>query len=110
MGPMVQAAPLVVTAMVATHQQDVEASRQAAVWQVAAVAPWSAIEEASPLRPPTKANRRVSFSMTTRYHLTRMSLCTSGCGNFPVPGLLRSMRQSRRRPRLTRRLQQRGPR
>jgi hypothetical protein len=46
---MVWAAPLVVTAVVAAHQQAVEAARHAAVRQVATVAPRWAIKEAAPL-------------------------------------------------------------
>jgi hypothetical protein len=93
-GLAVRAAPLAVA-----HQQVVEASWQAAVRQVAVVAPWWVIEEAAPLAvlaplwPPVRANRRVSFLMTTMYHPTRMSLCRSGCINFPTLGLPRSMRQ-----------------
>jgi hypothetical protein len=77
-----------------------ETSRQEAVWQVATVAPRRMIEEAAPLvvlaplRPPARANRRVSFSMMTRYRLMRMSLCRSGCDDFLVPGLPRSTRRS----------------
>jgi hypothetical protein len=37
-------------------------------------------------QPPARENRRVSSLMTMRYHLTRMSLYKSGCGNSPVLG------------------------
>jgi hypothetical protein len=99
LGLAVQVAPLVVTSVVAAHQQVVEVSWQAAVRLVATLAPRRAIEEAAPLAvlaplwPPARANRCVSFSMTTRYSPTRMRLCRSRCGNFPALGLQRSMRR-----------------
>jgi hypothetical protein len=94
-----RAAPLVVTAVVVARQQAVEASQQAAVWQVTAVAPQRVVEEVAslavptPLRPPARANMRVSFLMMMRYHPMRMSLCRSGCSNFPALGQPCPMRQ-----------------
>jgi hypothetical protein len=110
----VRATPLLVTAVVAARQQAVEASRQASVRQVAAVAPQQAVEEAAPLavpaplRPPARANKRMSFSMTTRYRPTRTSLCRSGYGNFSSLGRPCQTRRPRRRLRLTRRPRRRG--
>jgi hypothetical protein len=106
----VRATPLLVTAVVAARQQAVEASRQASVRQVAAVAPQQAVEEAvpAPLRPPARANKRMSFSMTTRYRPTRISLCRSGYDNFSSLGRPCQTRRSRRRLRLTRRPRRRG--
>jgi hypothetical protein len=79
-GSAVRATPLVVTTS--------EASRQATVGQVAVVAPRWVVEGAPPvvlaLRPPVRANRRVSSLMTMRYRPTRMSLCRSGYGNSPA--------------------------
>jgi hypothetical protein len=100
-GSAVRAAPLVVTAMVAAREQAVEASQQAAVQQVAAVAPRQAVEEAAPLailaplRPLARENRRMSFLMTTRYRSMRMSLYRSGCSNFSALGRPCSMRRLR---------------
>jgi hypothetical protein len=48
----------------------------------------------APLWPPTRANRRVSFSMTMRYHPMRMSLYRTSCANFPTLGRLSPMRRS----------------
>jgi hypothetical protein len=98
---VVWAAPLVVTATVATRERAVEPSPQAVVWQVAVVAPRQAVEEVAPLavpaplRPLARANRCVSFLMTMRYRRTRTSLCRSGCGNFPALGQPCSMRRLR---------------
>jgi hypothetical protein len=89
---MVRAVPLVVTAAVVAREQAVEASPQAVVRQVAVVVPRQAVEEAAPLavpaslRPPARANRRVSFLMMMRYCLTRTSLCRSGYDNFLALG------------------------
>jgi hypothetical protein len=94
----------VVMAVVAARQQVVEASRQAAVRQVATVAPQRAVEEAAPLtipaplRPPARANGRVLLSMMMMNRPTRMSLCRSSYGNFPVLGRPCPMRQPRRQP------------
>jgi hypothetical protein len=57
-------------------------------------------------RLPARGNIRASSLMMTRYHLTRMSLCRSGCGNSPALDRWCSMR----RPRLIRRPRTRGPR
>jgi hypothetical protein len=78
-GSAVWVAPLVVMAT--------EVSRQAAVRQVAVVAPRWVVKGAPPVVP------------------ARMSLCRSGCGNSLAPGRQCTMR----RPRLTRRPQTRGP-
>jgi hypothetical protein len=97
-GSAVWVAPLVVTAAVAAHEQDMEASRQVVVQQVAVVAPWQAVEEVAPLAvlaplwPLARANWRVSLLMMMRYHLTRMGLCRSSCGNFSALGRPCSMR------------------
>jgi hypothetical protein len=83
---MVRVAPLVVMAAVA------DASPQAAVQQVAVVVPRQAVKEAAslavpaPLQPRARANKRVSFLMTMRYHPTRRSLCRTACDNFPALG------------------------
>jgi hypothetical protein len=97
-GSAVWAAPLLVMAAVAAREQAVEASLQAAVRQVAVVAPRQAVEEAAPLAVPTllrplaRANRRVLFLVMMRYRPTRMSLYRSSCDNFPVLGRLCLMR------------------
>jgi hypothetical protein len=93
------------------------ASQQAAARQTTVVASRQATEEVAPLRPLARASRLESSLTTMRSHPMRMSLCRSGCGGFPVlqgragAGLIpsRLMRRPRRRPRLTRRPQTRGP-
>jgi hypothetical protein len=43
--------------------------------------------------PSARSNRRASSLMTRRYRPTRMSLCRSGCGNFPAPDQRCAMRK-----------------
>jgi hypothetical protein len=57
-------------------------------------------------RPPARANPCASSLMMMRYHLTRTSLCRSGCGNFTALGRWCLMR----RLWLTWNLRTRGPR
>jgi hypothetical protein len=57
-GSVVQAVPLVVTVVVAARQQAVEMSRQAAVRQVATVAPRWVVEEVAPLVVLTRSGPR----------------------------------------------------
>jgi hypothetical protein len=89
---VVWAAPLVVMAAVVAREQAMEASRQAAVRQVAIVAPLQAVEEAAPLAvsaslwPSARVNRHVLFLMMMSYRSTRMSLYRSGCNNFLALG------------------------